>query len=161
MRYIASGVAVLAFSACAVQPVQSDSATAAQPPPPASEVAAVASAPVARSPETHSEGSALASALSKDTHDEAVSLVSAAAGIPAEGTDQEAIDLAKARKLGYRIVDKNGETVYCHDTNAAGSHVLKETICLTKKQWETVSAYTARAVDRMQGKMSTMIKGGR
>jgi hypothetical protein len=178
MRYIASCAALLAFAVCASRSGQADPSDAAQSsqahseaansvpapvtqsPQPGSEAAASAPAPVAQSPETHSEGSALASALSKDTHDEAVSVVSAAAGLPAEGADQEAIDLAKARKLGYRIVDRNGETVYCHDTVATGSHLNKQTICLTRKQWENVSDNAARAMQRMQGVTSPCPNGG-
>jgi hypothetical protein len=92
----------------------------------------------------------LASALDSANQAEAASLASAAAGLPAQGADQLAANLAKARKLGYRIVDKNGETVYCHDSVATGSHLNKRTICLTEKQWENVSVNSARAMEKMQ-----------
>ncbi len=151
MRYIASGVALLALVGCASQPVQLDSAPSAQSPGSHTQAATLAPAPVAQAPEAHSEGAVLASALSTDTHAEAVSLVSNAAGLPAEGADKEAVDLAKARKLGYRIVDKDGETVYCHDSKATGSHLQQQTICLTQQQWDTVSDTASRAMQRMQG----------
>jgi hypothetical protein len=163
MRYIASSVALLAFVGCASQPVQLDSAPIAQSPGSHTQAATLAPAPVApvaQAPEAHTEGAVLASALSKDTHAEAVSLVSNAAGLPAEGADKEAVDLAKARKLGYRIVDKDGETVYCHDTKATGSHLQQQTICLTKQQWDTVSDTASRAMQRMQGVTSACPKGG-
>ena len=117
---------------------------------PRSEVATSAAAPVARSPETRNEGSALASAIDSANQAEAVNLAAAAAGLPAQGADQLAANLSKARKLGYRIVDKNGETVYCHDSVATGSHLNKRTICLTEKQWENVSTNAARGMERMQ-----------
>jgi hypothetical protein len=176
-------MALLAFTVCSSQPVQSGSAAAAQshsevatsaPAPgaqssvaqneiatsapvavadasePRSEVATSAAAPVAQSPKARDEGSALASALDSANQAEAASLASAAAGLPAQGADQLAANLAKARKLGYRIVDKNGETVYCHDSVATGSHLNKRTICLTEKQWENVSVNSARAMEKMQ-----------
>jgi hypothetical protein len=160
MRYIASGVALLALVGCASQPVQLDSAPSAQSSGRHAQAATLAPAPVAQAPEAHTEGAVLASALSTDTHTEAVSLVSNAAGLPAEGTDKEAVDLAKARKLGYRIVDKDGVTVYCHDSKATGSHLQQQTICLTQQQWDTVSDTASRAMQRMQGVTSSCPKGG-
>lgn len=183
---IAPGMALLVFTVCASQPVQSGSAAAAQSAQSQSEVATSApaavaqssetqnevataapvavaeasephseaatpvSAPVAQSPKARDEGSALASAIDSANQAEAVNLAAAAGGMPAQGADQLAANLAKARKLGYRIVDKNGETVYCHDSVATGSHLNKRTICLTEKQWETVSTNSARAMERMQ-----------
>ena len=151
MRYIASILALLVVAGCASQPDQLNSSTVASPPETHDRVVTSAPVPVAQSPEDHGEGATLASALAADTREEAVSLVSAAAGLPAEGEDKEAMDLAKARKLGYRIVDRNGETVYCHDSLATGSHLRKQTICLTEQQWENVSENSARGMRRMQG----------
>ncbi len=150
VRYIASAVALLAFTGCASQPVQVDSAATAKSAQSPSEVAIPAAAPVAQSPQTRNEGSSLASALNAENQVEAADLAAAAAGMPAEGTDQFAANLAKARKLGYRIVNKNGENVYCSESIATGSHVNKRTICLTEKQWNDVSMNTERAMERMQ-----------
>lgn len=150
MRYIASGVAVLAFAGCASQPVQLDSVPAARAPGTKARVATPAVVPVAQAPEAHAQSAALASALSADTQADVVSLASNVAGSPAAGADKVAADLAKARKLGYRVVDKNGEAVYCHDSAATGSHLRKETICLTQQQWDDVSNNASRAMQRMQ-----------
>jgi len=151
MRYIAAGVALVAIAGCASQPNRLDLGTSAQTAQTRSEVPSPTSAPVAQSPEAHSEGATLATALAVDTHEEAVSLASAAAGLPAEGQDKEALDLAKARQLGYRIVDKNGETLYCHENVATGSHLRKDTICLTRQQWDNVSTNSARQMQKLQG----------
>jgi len=151
MRYIVSGIALLACAGCVSQPDQTDSVTAASSPGTHNQVATLAPVPLAQAPESHGEGATLTAALAADTHEEAVSLSSAAAGLPAEGDDKEALDLAKARQLGYRIVDKNGEAVYCHDSVATGSHLRKETICLTKQQWQDVSTNAARDLQKWQG----------
>jgi hypothetical protein len=132
MRCIASGLALLAVTGCASQPAQPDSAVAAQ------------------SPQTQAERATLASALDAENRAGAANLVSAAAGLPAGDANPEALTLAKARKLGYRIVDRNGETVYCHDSSATGTRLGKQTVCLTQEQWDNVSRNAAREVEKMQ-----------
>lgn len=133
MRCIASGLALLAIAACSSQPTQLNSAVAAQP------------------PKTQAERATVASALDAENRAGAANLVSAAAGLPAGGSaDQEALTLAKVRKLGYRIVDRNGETVYCHDSSATGTRLGKQTVCLTQEQWDNVSRNAAREVEKMQ-----------
>jgi hypothetical protein len=151
MRYIAAGVTLLAFAGCASQPVQVDSVHAAQAAGAKAPVQTVATVPVAPAPVTRTEGAALTTALSTDNRAEAASLSASAAGLPNDGADKQAADLAKARKLGYRIVDQNGQPVYCHDSTATGSHLHKETICLTQAQWDNVSENASRAMQKMQG----------
>jgi hypothetical protein len=132
MRCIASGLALLAITACSSQPAQLNSTVAAQ------------------SPQTQAERATLAAALDAENRAGAANLVSAAAGLPAGGANQEALTLEKVRRLGYRIVNKNGETVYCHDSSATGTRLRKATVCLTQEQWDNVSRNAAREVDRMQ-----------
>jgi hypothetical protein len=132
MRCIASGLALLAITACSSQPAQLNSTVAAQ------------------APQTQDERATLAAALDAENRAGAANLVSAAAGMPAGGADQEALTLEKVRKLGYRIVDRNGETVYCHDSSATGTRLRKATVCLTQEQWDNVSRNAAREMDKMQ-----------
>ena len=132
MRCIASGLALLAITGCASQPAQLNSTVAAQ------------------SSQTQAERETLAAALDAVNRAGAANLVSAAAGLPAGGANQEALTLEKVRRLGYRIVDKNGETVYCHDSSATGTRLRKETVCLTQEQWDNVSRNSAREVEKMQ-----------
>jgi len=151
---IVAGMALLACAGCTTQADRVDPATVATSQATDNRVVASPPEPVAQLPEAQGESGVLADALATETHEEAVSLVSAAAGLPAEGDEKEAADLAKARQLGYRIVDKNGETVYCHDSVATGSHLRKETICLTRRQWENVSTNSAREMQKLQGTMN-------
>ena len=142
MRCIASGLALLAITACSSQPAQLNSAVPAQ------------------SPQTQAERATLASALDAENRAGAANLASAAAGLPAGDADPEALTLAKARKLGYRIVDRNGETVYCHDSSATGTRLGKQTVCLTQEQWDNVSRNAAREVEKMQRNTSPCPNGG-
>jgi chemotaxis protein histidine kinase CheA len=53
---------------------------------------------------------------------------------PSEMTDEQRV--AEAKKMGYRIVNENGETLYCQKSMATGSHVRRETTCLTQKEMD-------------------------
>lgn len=52
----------------------------------------------------------------------------AATDVPAATT------LAEAQKLGYKIVNEDGKTMYCRETPKLGSHVQKERTCLTEAE---------------------------
>jgi hypothetical protein len=49
-------------------------------------------------------------------------------------SDPLAQRLAAAKKLGYSVVNTDGELLYCHSEFKTGSHVQKETTCLTAEQ---------------------------
>ncbi len=45
----------------------------------------------------------------------------------------EAESVVAARKLGYRVVNEDGQTLYCRTEKKLGSHIRKETVCLTEE----------------------------
>jgi len=59
-------------------------------------------------------------------------------------------DVKQAQKAGYKIVNKNGETLYCREELKTGSHVRKGTTCLTEAELEMVRDAARRNVDQMQ-----------
>jgi|HubBroStandDraft_1064217.scaffolds.fasta_scaffold1155953_1 hypothetical protein len=63
---------------------------------------------------------------------EATTAALAAAG--AAPSDPLAERLAAAKKLGYTVVNTDGELLYCRSDLKTGSHVQKETTCLTAAQ---------------------------
>jgi uncharacterized delta-60 repeat protein len=65
-------------------------------------------------------------------------------------TPSPVVTLAEARRLGYRIADENGKTVYCRDEVATGSHVRKETLCLTAEELAEARDASARNLEQMQ-----------
>ena len=65
-------------------------------------------------------------------------------------TRNQVVTLAEARRLGYRIVDENGQTVCCSDQIATGSHVRKETACLTAEELAVARDASKRNLDQMQ-----------
>ncbi len=44
--------------------------------------------------------------------------------------------LVQARKAGYTVVNRDGETLFCSKDDVTGSHVRKQTNCLTAKQMD-------------------------
>ena len=50
-------------------------------------------------------------------------------------TDQPAATtLEEAQKLGYKVVNEDGRTMYCRETPKLGSHVQKDRTCLTEDE---------------------------
>jgi hypothetical protein len=74
----------------------------------------------------------------------------ATAPTAAAKTEKQAMTLEEARSAGYKIVDQNGTTVYCRDQLKTGSHVRKETICLTRQELEAAREASRRNLDQMQ-----------
>ena len=56
----------------------------------------------------------------------------------------------EAWQAGYKLVSQNGETVYCREQLKTGSHLRKETICLTKAELEVARAASKRNLEQMQ-----------
>jgi hypothetical protein len=60
-------------------------------------------------------------------------------------TDSGDVDtkrLEQAKKDGYQVVNKDGETLFCRSEMKTGSHVQKETTCLTAKQLDAMHEQT-------------------
>jgi hypothetical protein len=79
----------------------------------------------------------------------------AAAGTGAAVTTAPAVPkidaqrLADARRLGYKIVDKNGEEYFCDKSLQTGSHLHQETICLTAAQMDSLRSQTQQNLQNM------------
>jgi hypothetical protein len=61
----------------------------------------------------------------------------AAAGQPEQTASDDELDkkrLAEAIKHGYKVVNTNGEVLYCRSDLATASHIQRNTVCLTARQ---------------------------
>ncbi len=47
----------------------------------------------------------------------------------------DASNMVAAQKAGYRMVNENGQTLYCKRRPKTGSHLRQETQCLTEEEW--------------------------
>ncbi len=57
--------------------------------------------------------------------------------------------IAEAKKAGYRIVDREGTTMFCRTRLKTGSRVVKETECLTEAEIEMVGDASRRGLADM------------
>lgn len=62
----------------------------------------------------------------------------------------EAKTLADAQKLGYKVVNEDGKTLYCRETKKLGSHIQKEKTCLTAAELRTLQETSQRGFDDMK-----------
>jgi hypothetical protein len=56
--------------------------------------------------------------------------------------------LADALKHGYRLVNTNGEELYCRSDLATGSHIQKNTVCLTARQLDEIHLRNQQGLDQ-------------
>jgi hypothetical protein len=58
-----------------------------------------------------------------------------------------------AKKMGYTVVDENGEKMFCRKAARTGSHLATETTCLTAKQIDELREQTQRSLQYFQMQM--------
>ena len=58
------------------------------------------------------------------------------------GGDIDAKRLVDAKKEGFAVVNTDGEVLYCRTELRTGSHVVKDTTCLTAKQLDDMHEQT-------------------
>lgn len=72
-----------------------------------------------------------------------------AAGTPQATTSESDIDpkkIADAKKQGYTLVNTNGESLFCRSDFKTGSHVERNTTCLTAAELDTLHDQTKAAM---------------
>jgi hypothetical protein len=65
-------------------------------------------------------------------------------------TQPEADSVEAARKLGYKVVNEDGKTLYCRSQKKLGSHIRKETVCLTEEELLIAREASQRNVENMK-----------
>ena len=53
------------------------------------------------------------------------------------------------QKSGYRIVDRNGEKLYCSTDPKTGSRIVHDNTCLTEKEMMALREETKRSMQNM------------
>ena len=53
-------------------------------------------------------------------------------------------EIVNLKRLGYKLVDSNGETLYCHTDIKLGSHLQHDNTCLTEREMITMREETQR-----------------
>ncbi len=58
--------------------------------------------------------------------------------------------LSDAKKQGYTLVNKDGETLYCRTDLKTGSHVQKVTTCLTGQELDALHDQTRQGLNTLR-----------
>ena len=69
----------------------------------------------------------------------------AEAGTP---TDVEAQRLTTARKLNFKVIDKNGMQLFCRSNEITASRIQRYVTCYTAEQLDNIHAQMEREFDR-------------
>jgi hypothetical protein len=56
--------------------------------------------------------------------------------------------VADALKHGYKLVNTNGEELYCRSDLATASHIQKNTVCLTARQLDEIHLRNQQALEQ-------------
>jgi hypothetical protein len=100
------------------------------------EAAATPSAPVA---ETKAASDASAAATAASTAEAA-----------AAKTEKAAVDPIALKKAGYKLVNENGQELYCREDLKTGSHLKKTRTCLTERELAALQDNTRREIEYMR-----------
>jgi len=65
----------------------------------------------------------------------------------AKGHDLDAQRVAEAIKHGYKVQTTDGEVLYCRSDFATGSHIQKNTVCLTAQQLDDLDQRNQQTLD--------------
>jgi len=53
-------------------------------------------------------------------------------------------EIVNLKRLGYKLVDSNGQTLYCHSDIKLGSHLQRDNTCLTENEMISMREETQR-----------------
>lgn len=78
-------------------------------------------------------------------------------------TQPEADTIEAARALGYKVVNEDGDVLYCRSHKKLGSHIRKETTCLTEDELLIARDASQRNVDNIKRnvRIPQGLEGGR
>ena len=61
--------------------------------------------------------------------------------------DLDAQRVAEALKHGYKVTNTDGEVLYCRSDFVTGSHIQKNTVCLTAQQLDDLDQRNQQTLD--------------
>ena len=70
--------------------------------------------------------------------------------ITVSGDDIDEKRIADAKKRGYTLVNTNGQTLYCRTDFKTGSHLVKQTTCLTSEELDALHDQTRQGMQSLR-----------
>lgn len=68
----------------------------------------------------------------------------------ATGDQTEAARVAEAKRLGYTLVNQDGEELFCHSVLKTGSHVQQEMVCLSRRDMDQLRSQSQLGLSNSQ-----------
>lgn len=62
----------------------------------------------------------------------------------------DATNIVPAQKAGYKMVNKDGQKLYCKRTLNTGSHLRYTTTCLSEAEWRQLQDTSRQSVEAMR-----------
>ncbi len=62
----------------------------------------------------------------------------------------DATNIVPAQKAGYKLVNKDGQNLYCRRDLNVGSHLRYTTSCLSEAEWRDLSDASRQGVEAMR-----------
>jgi hypothetical protein len=73
------------------------------------------------------------------------------ADAPSEAKPEKAaVDPIALKKAGYKLVNENGQQLYCREELSTGSHLKKTKTCLTERELDQLMTNTRREIEYMR-----------
>jgi hypothetical protein len=82
----------------------------------------------------------------------------AAAPQPAEKANNQTD--ARLKKLGFKLVDRDGQKRYCRTDFQTGSHISADIVCLTAEQLQSIADDQQRTLDYNLQQIQQVKSGG-
>jgi hypothetical protein len=82
-----------------------------------------------------------------------------AAEVAAQGDPELVAAIREAAKRGYKIVNQDGQTLYCREETKTGSRVHSTVTCLNAQQLRALQQNSQRNVEQLQ-RTPQALKGG-
>jgi hypothetical protein len=71
----------------------------------------------------------------------------------------DAKNVVDVQRAGYKIVNKDGQTLYCRRELATGTHINNQTTCLTAEQLAQQMSDAQQGLERVQQQSSQIRRG--
>jgi hypothetical protein len=71
----------------------------------------------------------------------------------------DAKNVVDVQRAGYKIVNRDGQTLYCRRDVATGTHINNQTTCLTEQQLAEQMSDSQQGLERVQQQSSQLHRG--
>jgi len=126
-------------------------------PAPTENEAPKAATPVTAADESSTQAAPATPAADPQPHDSGAPQPAARPAVPAADAnastakpEKSAVDPIALKKAGYKLVNEDGQQLYCREDLKTGSHLQKTRTCLTERELAALKDNTRREIEYMR-----------